>query len=87
MQDKTKQISSDHDRRIERAIVLQTLRDDRETGCPRTELATELGDGDPIAIREALRRLEDEGVIEFAGELIRASRATACLNDLEMIAV
>jgi predicted transcriptional regulator len=87
MQDQTKQISDGRDRRVERAIVLQTLRDDRQTGWPRAELAAELGDADPIAVRKALMRLEEEGVIEFAGETVRASRAAVSLNELEMIAV
>ncbi|HEV3319771.1 MAG TPA: hypothetical protein VG053_08600 [Solirubrobacteraceae bacterium] len=87
MQDQTKQISDDRDRLLERAIVLQTLRDDRDDGWRRVELAAELGSADPIAIREALTRLEGENVIEFAGETVRASRATVRLNDLEMIAV
>jgi predicted transcriptional regulator len=85
MQDQTKHIS--RDRLLERAIVLQTLRDDRDEGWARIELAADLGDADPIAIREALTRLEDEGVLEFAGETVRASRATVRLNDLEMIAI
>ena len=53
----------------------------------RTELAAELGDVDPIAIRNALSRLAEEGVVELTGETLRASRAARCLNDLDMIAV
>jgi hypothetical protein len=87
MQDQTKQISSDRDRLLERAIVLQTIRDDHDDGWARIELAAELGDADPIAVRVALTRLEDEGVIEFAGETVRASRATMRLNELDMIAI
>ncbi len=88
MQDQTKQISRERDRLLERAIVLQTLHDDHDDdGWQRTELAAELGDADPIAIRTALTRLEEDGVVEFAGETIRASRATRRLNDLDMIAV
>ncbi len=51
------------------------------------ELATELVDADPIAIRNALTRLEQEGVVEFAGEMLRASRTARYLDDLEMIAI
>jgi DNA-binding GntR family transcriptional regulator len=87
MQDQTKHISSDRDRRIERAIVWQTLRDDRDEDWSRTALAAELGDAYPITIRDALTRLEEEGVVEFAGETVRASRATMRLSDLEMIAI
>jgi hypothetical protein len=87
MQDQTKQISSARDRLLERAIVSQTLREDRTDGWRSTELAAELGDADPIAIRNALSSLEGEGVVEFAGETVGASRAARRLNDLEMIAV
>lgn len=87
MQDQTKQISSDRDPLLERAIVSQALRDDHDDGWRRAELAVELLDTDPIAIREALTRLQEDGVVEFAGETVRASRAAKCLNDLDMIAV
>jgi hypothetical protein len=87
MQDQTKQISGDRDRLLERAIVSQTLREDRDAEWRRAELATELGDADPIAIRNAVTRLEEEGVVEFAGEMLRASRAARCLDDLKLIAI
>jgi hypothetical protein len=87
MQDQTKHISDDRDRPLERAIVLQALRDDRDDDWPRVELAGELGGADPIAIREALTSLEGAGVIELAGETVRASRATVRLSDLEMLAI
>jgi DNA-binding GntR family transcriptional regulator len=86
MQDQTKQISGDRDRFLERAIVLQTLREDRDSW-QRAELAAELGDTDPVSVRNALTRLEQEGVVEFAHETIRASRAARRLNDLGVIAI
>jgi hypothetical protein len=87
MQDQTKQIPSDRDRQVERAIVLQALRDDRGEDWSRADLAAELDHPDPIAIDDALTRLEDEEVIEFEGETIRASRAAMHLNDLGMVAI
>jgi len=87
MQDQTKQISRERDRRLERAIVSQALRDDREEGWRRTELAQELADADPVAIRDALTRLQEDGVVEFAGETVRASRAAMRLNELGTIAI
>lgn len=87
MQDQTKQIPSDHDRRVERAIVLQTLRDDHDECWSRPELEAELDHVDPIAIGAALTRMENEGVIELAGEAIKASPATRCLNELGVIAL
>lgn len=87
MQDQTNQISDERNRRLERAVVSQTLREDRTDGWRRADLVAELGDGDPIAIRNALTRLEEEGVIAFEGESVSASRAAIRLNDLDMIAV
>lgn len=87
MQDQTKQISGDRDRLLERAIVSQILREDRNDGWRRADLAAELADADPIAIRDALTRLQEAGVVEFEDETVRASRAATRLNDLDMIAV
>lgn len=87
MQDQTKQIYSDRDRLLERAVVLQALEDAHHDGLLRAELMAELGDANPIAIRTALTRLEEEGVVECAGETVRASRAARRLSDLDMIAV
>lgn len=87
MQDQTKQIPSDSDRRVERAIVLQALRDDHDQGWSRAELEAGLDQADPIAISDALTVLNDEGVIELAGETVRASRAAMHLDKLGMIAI
>lgn len=87
MQDQTKHISGGCDPQVERAVVLQILRDDHDDGWPRAELATELGYADPTAIGDALAHLEHEGVVELVGETIRASRAAMHLNDLGIIAV
>lgn len=88
MQDQTKQISDDGDRRLERALVSQTLREDRPDGWPRAELTAEFADdADPATIRRALAHLREEGLVEFAGQTVRASRAAVYLNALEMIAI
>ncbi len=87
MQDQTKQIPNDRDRRVERAIVLQTLRDDHDEGWSRAELEAELDHADPITIENALSVLKDEGVIELTGETVRASSASMHLDELGMISV
>lgn len=87
MQDQTKQIPSDSDRRVERAIVLQTLREDHDGRWSRTELEAELDHADPVAIGDALTLLEVEGVIDLEGDTVRASRAATHLDGLGMIAV
>jgi hypothetical protein len=72
--------------RLERAIVLQLLRDDREQNWSCAELATELGAEAP-AIETALTRLHGEDVACVDGEQVRASRATRRLDELELISV
>jgi hypothetical protein len=87
MQDQTKQIPSDRDCPLERAVVSQTLRDDHDKRWSRAELEAELDPTDPLAIGDALARLADHGVIELTGETVCASRAATHLDELEMIAV
>jgi len=87
MQGQTKQIPGSGDRRVQRAIVAQTLRDDHDARWSRAELETALGRDAPTTIDDALHRLATEGVIEIAGETVRASRATKHLDALEMIAL
>jgi hypothetical protein len=49
--------------RIERAIVLQVLRDDHDERWARAELELEISDFPPLAVNEALARLDAEGVV------------------------
>jgi hypothetical protein len=72
--------------RLERAIVLQLLRDDREQGWSRAELAMEI-DAEPPAMEEALRRLSGEGVLCLVEEKVWASRAARRLDELGLIGV
>jgi hypothetical protein len=87
MQDQTKQIPSGNDRRVQRAIVSQTLGDDHDKRWSRAELEAELNHNDPTAIDDALNYLQSEGVIEIEGETVQASRAARHLDALEMIAL
>jgi len=86
MQNQTKQIRSDCNRLVERAIILQTLRDDHERWS-RAELETELDHADPAEIDDALVHLADRGVITLADGTIRASLAAKRLDQLGMIAL
>ena len=87
MQDQTKQIPSEDERRVQRAIVVQALRDDHDRRWPRAELESELGETDALAVADALAHLEGEGVIEIDGETVQASNAVLHLDRLEMIAL
>lgn len=87
MQDQTKRVPGEHERRLERALVSQTLRRDHSDGWLFAELAAELGDTDSLTIRGVLAHLEDMGVVEIVSESVRASRATKRLDELDMIAL
>ena len=72
------------DSRLERAIVVQLLRDDREQKWSRAELSVELGAEAP-AVEEALRRLARDGILCLAEEEVWASRAARRLDELGLI--
>jgi hypothetical protein len=71
--------------RLERAVVLQLLRDDHGQSWSRAELASELG-GEAAAIEAALSRLHRAGVVRLDDDdQISASPTTRRLDDLEPI--
>jgi hypothetical protein len=79
------------DETLERAIVLQLLREDRERTWSRSELEAELEDDGSETGREiveaALQRLEGEGVIGACEQAVWASSAARRLDELGLIAV
>ena len=76
---------------LERAIVLQLLRDDRERMWSRARLRIELDAGrsevGEEAFEQALQRLAGEGVLGFSEEVAWASNATRALDELGLISV
>jgi Fe2+ or Zn2+ uptake regulation protein len=76
---------------LQRAIVLQLLRDDHERMWSRAQLETELGADRAEVGREdvaqALRALEREGVLGTTEEIAWASNATRALDELGLISV
>jgi DNA-binding FadR family transcriptional regulator len=80
---------------LERAIVLQLLRDDHERMWSHAQLAIELeseleSDQAEVGrqtVREALRRLEREGVLGMTEHQAWASNAARRLDELGLIAV
>jgi hypothetical protein len=72
---------------IERAIVLQVMRDDHAARWDRAELVRELHDVDPRAIGDALARLKARGVIHLEGQQVMASLCTRYLSTLEMLSI
>ena len=73
--------------RVERAIVLQVLRDDRDQRWSRTALASEVSDFEPALIELALSQLQRDEVLSSAGTQVSASPATRRLDQLELIGV
>jgi hypothetical protein len=72
--------------RLERAIVLQLLSDDREASWSCEELLMELG-GEMPRLEDALKRLRDDGVLWIADEQVSVSRAARRLDELGLIVV
>ncbi|HTZ86114.1 MAG TPA: hypothetical protein VMB05_05540 [Solirubrobacteraceae bacterium] len=75
------------DRRTQRAVVLQLLRDDHDDSWARSELEAELGDTGPRAIDCALAGLREAGVVEPEGDSLSASPAARRLHELALIGV
>lgn len=72
--------------KLERAIVLQLLREDRQASWSSQELLIELGNELP-AIEGALACLRDYGLISIDDEQVSASRATRRLEELGLLAI
>jgi hypothetical protein len=72
---------------VERAIVLQLLRDDHAERWSRAELAREIADFDAKTLSCALARLKREEVVCVDGAGVRAARAVRHLDALEMVCI
>jgi hypothetical protein len=76
------------DRRgVERAIVLQLLRDDHEGQWSRAELEGEIGDVESSALSAAVELLAREGISEVRGEHVLASRCVRRLDELGLVSI
>jgi hypothetical protein len=72
--------------RLERTIVLQLLRDDRDRRWSRVELVAAI-EAEAPAVETALDRLSEEGVLCLVEEMVWASRTARCLDGLGLICV
>lgn len=72
---------------VERAIVLQVLRDEHPERWTRAELEAEVFDFDPLTVNGALVRLETEGIVILDGEYVEASRCARRMDALELVAI
>jgi hypothetical protein len=74
-------------RLLERAIVLEVLRDDHRERWSDKQIERAIPDFKPEVIRKAIIRLEAGGVIVCLDEYIGASRSAQYLNSLDLIGV
>jgi hypothetical protein len=72
---------------VERAVVLQVLRDDHDERWVRAELAEEVSDFEPAVLDAALGHLERDAVLGREGDSVWATRAARRLDELELIGV
>jgi hypothetical protein len=72
--------------KVERAIVFQLLRDDREEHWSLTGLAAEL-DVEHSALASALERLQKHGVVVAGGDAVGAAPAALRLDALGVIGI
>jgi hypothetical protein len=87
MQDQPSQVLGEGDTRVERAIILQFLREDHEHRWSRAELAVEISNVEPLDISDALARLDQGGIVQISGESVSASRAVRRVDELGLIAI
>ena len=87
MQDQPSQVLGEADPRVERAIILQFLRDDHGDRWSRAELEVEISNVEPLDISDALARLGQDGIVQISGESVSASRAVRRLDELGLIAI
>jgi hypothetical protein len=70
--------------RLERSVILQLLRDDRDANWSREDLLMELG-GEIAPLEAALVRLQNDGVVSISDEQVSASAAARRLDELGLI--
>jgi hypothetical protein len=87
MHDQPSQVLGEGDPRVERAIILQFLRDDHGDRWSRAELDVEIFNVEPLDISDALARLDQDGIVQISGESVSASRAVRRLDELGLIAI
>jgi hypothetical protein len=87
MQDQPNQVLGEADPRVERAIILQLLRDEHEHCWSRAELEVEISKSEVLGLSDALARLDQDGIVRISGESAWASAAVRRLDELKLIAI
>ena len=87
MRSQFNRIPGGSDRRTQRAVVLQVLRDDRRERWSSAELQGELGGLELGLIDRAIAGLAASGVVHAQEGVVCASDAARHLDELELIGV
>jgi hypothetical protein len=87
MQDKPTRVLDAAERRVQRLVVLQVLRDDHEERWSGCELADVLAEVEAEALANAIDGLTREGVLCAEGDALWASPALVRVSELELICV
>jgi hypothetical protein len=72
---------------VERAIVLQLLRDDHDEQWSRAELQAEADDVKPSALSNAVERLQRQGVVTALDDCVLASPCARRLDALGLVGI
>jgi DNA-binding Lrp family transcriptional regulator len=86
MNERTGELPTSVEHRLERAIILQLLGEEGERRSSQERLALALGI-EAQALRQALKRLSDAGVVCLAGTEVWASAAARRIDELGLIAI
>ena len=87
MRHEPKQVPSAAERRLQRLVVLELLRDDHQGPWSGCELSDELSPVRAETLATAIDRLVKEGVLCGDGDELSPSPALQRLNELELICV
>ncbi len=71
----------------QRAIVLQVLRNDHHERWTRKELKREIYDIKGRVINKALKRLQEEGVVDLDEEYVWPTRCAQYMDELGMVSI
>jgi hypothetical protein len=72
---------------VERAVVLQVLREDHDDRWSRAELQRAASDLPPEDIESAIEYLASQGVVELDGDQVWASLGARHLDELGLITI
>lgn len=72
---------------VERAVVLQVLREDHDDRWSRAELQRAASDLSPEDIESAIEYLASQGVVELDGDQVWASLCARHLDELGLITI